>query len=245
MPRSATSAVDKALDLVETIAQADRPLRLSEVAEAVGLHRATAYRVLLDLVRRGWVLRTDEHYLPGAAVLRLSRSAFSHSLVALCHPVLEELAGQTGMMVNLQILESDRARVIDVVRPPRLEMISHLHGESLPVHRFAGPLALVASLEPGARAAYLAPAEADGYPLADLAAELEQVQRNGFALERGRHDRLIASMSRAVTSAKGVPLCALTIVGPSTEFAEPLLSHLQDHLSSAVLRLESLFRSAP
>lgn len=245
MPRSATSAVDKALDLVETIAQADRPLRLSEVAEAVGLHRATAYRVLLDLVRRGWVLRTGEHYLPGSAVLRLSRAALANSLVALCHPVLEELAAQSEMMVNLQILEADRARVIDVVRPARLEMISHLLGESLPVHRFAGPLALVAALGPEGRAAYLAPAEADGYPLADLAAELEQVQRTGFALERGRHDRLIASMSRAVTSAKGVPLCALTIVGPSAEFTRPRLVELRDRLSMAVLRLESLFRSTP
>src|SRR5690348_16589684 len=103
MPRSATSAVDKALDLVEAVARADRPLRLTEIADAVDMHRATAYRVLADLVRRGWILRTGDHYLPGAAVLALSRAATQNSLVVLCRPVLEELSERTGMMVNLQV----------------------------------------------------------------------------------------------------------------------------------------------
>jgi len=239
VPRSATSAVDKALDLVEAVARADRPLRLSEIAEAAGMHRATAYRVLLDLVRRGWVLRTGEHYLPGAAVLSLSRAATEHSLTALCRPVLAELAAQTDLMANLQVLESDHARVVDVVRPPRLEMITDLRGTLLPVHRFAGPLALVARLDPPAREPYLAVAEAAGHPMTELLAEIERVRRTGFALERGRHDKVIASMSTAVTTSGGVPLCALTLVGPDAEFAQQRVKQLRSALAEAADRVES------
>ena len=50
-------------------------------------------------------------------------------------------------MVNLQVLGPDRSRVIDVVRPERLEMISDLRGEvaaRAPVRR---PPALVALLD--------------------------------------------------------------------------------------------------
>lgn len=241
MPRSATSAVDKALDLVEAVARADRPLRLSEVAEAVGMHRATAYRVLLDLVRRGWVLRTGEHYLPGTAILTLSQAAAANSVAALGRPVLEHLVDQTGLMANLQVLESDHARVIEVVRPPRLEMISDLRGALLPVHRFAGPLALVAQLEPEARKPYLAVASAAGYPVKELLAELETVRRNGFALERGRHDKVIASMSQAVAA----PLCAVTIVGPDAEFSPSRLPRLRRALTEAADSLHALFASPP
>lgn len=236
LPRSsgsANSAVDKALDLIEAVLRAERPLRLSELAEASGLHRATAYRVLIDLVRRGWVLRHEDHYLPGPALLQLSPTAATDSLVALARPALEALSVRTDMMVNLQVLTADRSRVVDVVRPPRLEMITHLRGELLPVHRFAGPLALVAMLEPDARAPYLRPAEEAGHPLTGvegLLAELTRVETDGYALERGRNEALIASLSRAVPSARGLPLCALTIVGLDAEFDEPRLGHLKQQL---------------
>ncbi|GAB4054437.1 IclR family transcriptional regulator [Catellatospora paridis] len=243
MPRSASSAVDKALDLIEAVARADRPLRLGELAQAVGLHRATAYRVLVDLVRRGWVQRAGEHYLPGSAALQVSRAAATRSLAALCRPVLEGLAERTGMMVNLQVLEADRSRVIDVVRPPRLEMISDLRDEALPVHRFAGPLALVAQLDEQARAPYLAVAQAAGHPLdgsGGLLADLARVRGTGFAIEHGRNDKVIGSMSRAVLAPGGAPLCAVTLVGPDAEFGEPRLSELERVLTDAAATLAAV-----
>jgi len=243
MPRSATSAVDKALDLVEAVAGSERPLRLSELADIAGLHRATAYRVLLDLVRRGWVLRAGEHYLPGTAVLQLSQAAVAHSLAALCRPVLQALAGRTTMMVNLQVLGTARSRVIDVVRPERLQMISHLLGESLPIHRFAGPLALVAMLDEQDRAPFLAVAEEAGYPITGpggLRAEIARVREEGFAVERGRNDKVIASVSRAVTSPTGTPICALTLVGPDAEFGEDRLGELKERLADATAELRAV-----
>ncbi|WP_063774275.1 IclR family transcriptional regulator [Streptacidiphilus rugosus] len=245
MPASATSAVDKALDLIETVAGSDRPLRLTEIAERLGMHRATAYRVLQDLVRRGWVLRLGDHYLPGTAILRLSGAAAVNSLTGVARPVLEALAAETGMMVNLQVPAEDRARVVDVVRPDRLAMISDLRDELLPVHRFAGPLALVAALDPEARAPYLRPAMAEGHPLTGpdgLLADLDRTARTGFAVQRGRNQQLIASVSRAVTTTGSTagstaPVCALTLVGPVAEFDGEGLTTLEDHLRAAVDRL--------
>lgn len=241
MPGTASSAVGKALDLIEVIARSDRPLRLSELAGEVGLHRATAYRVLVDLVRRGWVLRVGDHYLPGTVVLQLSQAAATRSLVAVARPVLAALCEQTGMMVNLQVLAADQSRVIDVVRPQRLAMISHLRDELLPVHKFAGPLVLVAMLGADARRPYLRLALQAGYPLDGsdgLLADIERAERTGFALERGRNEKLIASVSRAVPAAKGPPVCALTLVGPDAEFEEPRLSQLKAQLAAATAELQ-------
>ncbi|WP_377272816.1 IclR family transcriptional regulator [Peterkaempfera sp. SMS 1(5)a] len=233
--------MDKALDLIEAVARSDRPVRLSELAEEVGLHRATAYRVLLDLVRRGWVLRAGDHYLPGTVALQLSHASATRSLAAVARPVLEDLSARTGMMVNLQVLESDRSRVIDVVRPSRLEMISDLRDSMLPVHRFAGPLALVAALAPEARGPYLRQAQEAGHTLTGddpLPADIAQAERTGYALERGRNEKLIASISRAVTSAKGTPICALTVVGPDAEFEEPQLTEVARALHEATAELQ-------
>jgi IclR family transcriptional regulator, acetate operon repressor len=231
MPRSANSAVDKALDLVEIVAWAEHPLRLSELAEATGLHRPTALRVLGDLVRRGWVQRINDHYLPGPAVLRLPHRP--DALTALARPLLEHLSLTSGMMVNLQVLEADRSRVVYVVRPDRLEMISHLLGETLPVHRYAGPQALVAALPATARHPYLRVAQEDGHPRDLLEKALSEVERTGRALER---NGMVGSLARAVTG----PVCALTLVGPASEYTSATIPVLDDALACAVTALESL-----
>ncbi|MGW3246295.1 IclR family transcriptional regulator [Streptomyces sp. NPDC001070] len=246
MPEAPRTAVDKALDLIEAVTRAPHPVRLTDLAGEVGLHRATAYRILLDLVRRGWVLRAGDRYLPGTAVLRMSAAAAGNSLTALARPVLQELSDRTGMMVNLQVLEADRARVIDVVRPERLAMISHLRGEALPAHRFAGPVALVAALDPAARAPYLRPAEADGYPLDGddgLLADIALAESTGVAVERGRNEKLVASISRAVTPGPGAPVCALTVVGPDAEFDEPRLAGVERLLREATGELQRVLTS--
>ncbi|MER5197391.1 IclR family transcriptional regulator [Streptomyces sp. NPDC002755] len=237
------TAVDKALDLVEAVARAPRPPRLTDLADEVGLHRATAYRVLVDLVRRGWVLRVDDRYLPGTAVLRLSARAAHNSLTSLARPVLEGLSARTGMMVNLQVLENDGSRVVDVIRPDRLAMISTLRDEALPVHRFAGPLALVAALPPEARGPYLAVAREVGHPLngeSGLLADLERTAADGFAVEHGRNEQFVASLSRAVVPVPGAPVCAVTVVGPDAEIDEPRMLRLREELASAVDTLSRL-----
>ncbi|SEG26302.1 transcriptional regulator, IclR family [Actinacidiphila yanglinensis] len=236
MPASGNSAVDKALDLVEAVARSDRPLRLSEVADPLGLQRPTAHRVLADLVRRGWIMRIGDRYLPGTVVLQLSRATAAHSLVGIARPVLERLSAATSMMVNLQVPEEDRSRVVDVVRPERLEMISDLRDGLLPVHRFAGPLALVAAMDERARAPYLAAAVAAGHPLEGpdgLLADLDRAARTGWGVQIGRTQRMVASLSRAVHAPDGRPPCALTLVGPAPEFEEPNLLRLQGELRSA------------
>jgi IclR family transcriptional regulator, acetate operon repressor len=235
MPRSANSAVDKALDLVEIVACAEHPLRLSELADAAAPHRPTALRVLGDLVRRGWVQRIDDHYLPGPAVLRLPRRP--DALAALARPLLERLSLTSGMMVNLQVLETDRSRVIDVVRPDRLDMISHLLGETLPVHRYAGPQALVAALPAAARRPYLRVATEDGHPSDLLEKTLAEVERTGRALER---NRLVVSLARAVPG----PVCALTLVGPASEYSSTTIPVLDNALACAIADLQALLAPA-
>jgi DNA-binding IclR family transcriptional regulator len=230
--RPTSSAVDKALDLIEVIARGDRPLRLTDLANEVGMHRATAYRVLADLVTRGWVLRAGDRYLPGSAVLQLSRAATEGSLVELTRSILQRLSEETSMMINLQVLERRASRVIHVVRPRRLEMLADLHGESLPAHRYAGPLALVSALPPEARKPYLEFAAEAGYN--DLSADIDRTIAQGYALERGRHEAIIASISRAVVSSRGLPICAVTVVGRDAEFEGAALIGIEVSLRAAV-----------
>ena len=107
---------------------------------------------------------------------------------------MTSLAAETDLMVNLQVLEAEGTRVVEVVQPERLLMIAHLRDQLLTLDRFAGPMSLVAALEPEARRPYLRRV-ADVDTLLD---ELDRTAADGFAFESGRHQQLIASLSRAV-----------------------------------------------
>jgi DNA-binding IclR family transcriptional regulator len=232
------------LDLIEVISRGDGPLRLTDLANEVSLHRATAYRVLADLVARGWVLRAEDKYLPGSAVLQLSRAAAEGSLVELTRDTLQSLSDDTSMMVNLQVLEPRGARVIHVIRPRRLEMLADLFGNLLPAHRYAGPLALVAALPERGRDPYLKLAVEDDYH--DLGADIQRTIEMGYAAERGRHDAIIASISGAVVSSHGQPICAVTIVGRDVEFDGAALTSLVTSLHDATRSIYGcLNRTAP
>jgi len=244
MAASQQSAVDKALDLLDAIARSSTPLKLSELAEQVGMLRPTAHRVLAELVGRGWVFRYDGRYLPGAAFLQLSTDAAANSLAAICQPTLLALSETTGMMTNLQVLEKDGSRVIAAERPDRFRMVTRMVGDLLPPHRFAGALALTAALDDTAIAPYLAIVDQTGYPMGGtdgFLADVRQTRETGFALVRQRSQEIVSSVSRAIAPRKGSPLCALTVIAFSTDFDDDAaLDRVKASLLAAATEVELL-----
>lgn len=247
MSPSAPSAVDKALDLLEAIARASSPLKLSELAEEVGMLRPTAHRVLAELVRRGWVFRYDGRYLPGSALLQLANDAAANSIAALCEPSLVSLSEKTGMMTNLQVLEKDGSRIIAAERPERFKMITRMMGDLLSPHRFAGALALTAALDDAALAPYLAIVEQTGYPIdgpGGFLADLAETRRTGYAVLHQRSQEIVGSISIAIVPRKGSPLCALTVIGFAAELADAgTLESIKVELAAHASEVEDLLTS--
>jgi IclR family acetate operon transcriptional repressor len=243
MTASSQSAVDKALDLLEAIARAKNPLKLSELAEEVGMLRPTAHRVLADLVGRGWVFRYNGRYLPGAAILQLSHEAASQSLAALCEPILVSLSASTNMMTNLQVLEKNGSRIIAAERPERLKMITRMVGDLIPPHRFAGALALTASLDDVSIRPYLSIVEQTGHPLQGehgFLADIAETRASGFAVIRQRSQDILGSISRAVVPRQGSPLCAVTVIGFNSDFDEETVVQIKAQLTDAAAGIAKL-----
>lgn len=229
MPEGGSTAVAKALDLIAAVAAADGPLRLHDVAARTGLHRATVHRIAADVVQQGWLVREGNGYSPGPVLQRLARRTHTPAALArLTRPTLVELITVTGMMANVQMLEPDGSRLLDVVRPERYSMIADLRGELLPAHRSAGGLALVAHLPENHLQHYLDLAVKDGMTLSGdsgLLARLAEIRASGFSVSSGQLNSIISSISRPVRrrggtrpdSARHEALCCLTVVGLTTE----------------------------
>ncbi|MCB1487188.1 MAG: IclR family transcriptional regulator [Bauldia sp.] len=100
----------KAIDILELIEGAERPLPLGAIAERVGMGKPAAHRLLQVLVARGYVEQDPEtqNYL---ATLRMAIIGFGHlaatGMREVTLPELHRLATESGELVRLAVVENE------------------------------------------------------------------------------------------------------------------------------------------
>lgn len=104
---------DQMLSVLERIAE-DGPVSSASLAQACGLNRTVAYRLVTTLAKRGYIQRTAQGYVLGPKVHHLGRLA-APGVTAIAHPVMEALSAKCRETVVLHVKERDEAVVADQV----------------------------------------------------------------------------------------------------------------------------------
>ena len=118
-------SIDRALGLLELLAQSHHGLTLAEVAERMGIPRSSAHTILLSLERREWLRRSgrNRRYLFGPKLFSLaSRALGGMSLRESAAPALKTLLQETGLSVHMAILEEDQAVLVEQYAPPQTRL---------------------------------------------------------------------------------------------------------------------------
>lgn len=142
-----TDSADRVVDVLEALANAPDGLRVAEIGRAVGVHKATASRLLGTLARRGIVerVRATGRYRPGANLARLARIASSGThLIDQARPVLDALAERTRETTNLAVLDDTEVLYIDQVTAPRGIVAGNWVGRRSPAHSSSSGKVLLA-----------------------------------------------------------------------------------------------------
>ncbi|MBC7375294.1 MAG: IclR family transcriptional regulator [Frankiales bacterium] len=142
-PGATVQSVDRALLLLELLAQAGGRLPITELAQRSDLSLATAHRLLASLSVRGYVRQdADRRYALGTALLPLGDAA-TRLLSSWAIPFLAQLAEQCGETANLAVLEDDH--VIYVAQAPgrhRMRMFTEVGRRVLPHSTAVGKVLL-------------------------------------------------------------------------------------------------------
>src|SRR5919201_6894677 len=101
-PPQRIQAVDRAAALLKAVAASAHPASAQELAEACGLNRSTAWRLLATLEQHGLVERdaVTQRYGVGYALLGIAAAADHDPLTRRARPALEQLARETGETVG-------------------------------------------------------------------------------------------------------------------------------------------------
>ena len=92
------------LTLLTSFEDSRPELSVTEIAEALGVHKSTASRLAAALERTGFLARSGKRYRLGVEIIRLGTLALrSSDLVATMQPAMEKLSQLTGETINLAV----------------------------------------------------------------------------------------------------------------------------------------------
>jgi IclR family transcriptional regulator, acetate operon repressor len=221
--KTRSSALEKALAVLEAILQQPQAVGLPDLAARLGLPRQTAHRLLTQLERTGLVVRdpSRERYSVGPWLSQLAFGTLrSLNQAAPIRSILQDLVDDIGETCNIGVLDG-----LEYLYLQRIECHwpLRLHteiGSRMGAHMISGGKVLLAHLDPKLRHRLLRSRKLKASTshtltrVAELEAELAQIRTRGFALNNQERIDGIVGAAVPVVDQNGLVLAAVGMQGP-------------------------------
>jgi len=204
-------------------------LSLSELAERVGLPKATVHRLAGSLVTMGFMAHGDDGgYSLGLKLSELGALARANlDVVTACASALDELLARTEETVLLATVDWDTLEltVVDGRMSPQTLSVVPAPGERMPLPPGALCKALLLGLDPVETDRVLAKLQlpaltsASQTDPAQLAEEVAEARALGYAVSEDEYVLGVSGIGIPVVFERGRPRAAISIVGPTPRIA--------------------------
>ncbi|MCA6116285.1 IclR family transcriptional regulator [Bradyrhizobium sp. WSM 1738] len=232
---SGVQSVDRALSIIETLAEDDEGYRLSDLAIRTGLSTSTVHRLLATLENRRFVQfdRTESKWHVGARCFTVGATfARRRNFAAQAIPYLRKLRDLTRETANLAVVDDEF--IIVLTRMESREIMRSLT-------KLGGRVAMVAS---GVGKAVLATYSNEdvsaiirhhGMPRlteksivrpSDLFKELEKIRRQGYAVDDEEACMGLRCVAAVVYNDCAEPLAAISVSGMTGRLTDERLPQL-------------------
>ena len=224
--------LDRGLQVLEVLARADKDLTISEIAEALNVHRTIGHRLVSTLEQRDLVSRSAEgRYRLGAGLIRLA-GAINRELRAIARPLLTELSLETDETVGLAVLARTDVVFIDGHESSKALRVVTRTGLAYPAHSTSVGKAILATLDdeavsalfPGTRLQKVGPKTVDSR--AQLLGQLAAIRERGYATNIEEAEDGVASVAAAIVDRHGTTRAAVSVAAPLDRFTTSIIPRL-------------------
>lgn len=234
---SPSNAVERALAILEAIAQRGEGMTNSEINRKLGIPKSSASYILRALEQRGYLRREPgtRRYRLGLKVLNLGRGVtIGLDLREVALPLLRQLVERCQLTAHLAILDRGEAVYIEKVEAPGFIKMNTWVGRRLDVHSTAVGKALVAHLPPdqveeivrerGLRR--LTPRTITAR--AELMRELERVRERGYAVDDEENSLGVRCVAAPVFDRRGKVIAAVGVSGTVSQIERASLPRIAE-----------------
>jgi IclR family acetate operon transcriptional repressor len=247
--RHSIQSVDRALYLLETIAEAGGETTLTDLSNRTGLNISTCHHLLATLIQRGFVAKIPGRrlYALGTRIVYLSHACLQVDLPRRADPYLERINEATGETVHLATPQGDSVVMLAVkearhavrVDTGRIGRIEAPHATSLGKAIFA----------------WLPESDLDRFFVNGMKRctehtitdpksfheEMCKVRREGYAFDREEHLPGVICIGAAIRDQAGTVIGAISASTPLMRATDEHLALMREQITSAAHALSAQF----
>jgi DNA-binding IclR family transcriptional regulator len=215
-------AIERATQVLSSFDSEHAVQGVSEIAQATGLHKATAHRIIMTLLNSGFLERTadGEKFRLGLRMVELGLGALRRLDVRrAAYPYMQKLVDDFEEICTLGVFDRGQVLYIEVVHSEHSLTIAARVGRYLPAHCTASGKVLLAFLppevvEPLLNGALTAHTEKTITSPDRLREELNAVRQRGYAVADEELEVGIWAMSAPIRDIDGNVIAAMSIPFP-------------------------------
>lgn len=235
-------AIERAMAILNAFSLEEPELRVSELADRLGLHKSTVHRFLVNLEAAGMIERNTRtgRYRLGLRIFELGGLVMHRmDLWDEALPFLEGLVRDTGETGHLAILDGGEAIYVERVEARRPLRVPSAVGRGYPAHATNLGKVLLAHLDPRDLQRVVSEHGLAGFTSntitdADqLDAELTVIRERGYAVDNEEYDEGLRCIGAPVWDHTGRVIAAIGIGGPVTRVTPGRIAELADVVMAA------------
>jgi len=239
MAEKNVQTLDRSLDILEVLSQAEEPLGVTEIGNRVGLHKSTVHRILQTLAYRGYVEKEKDRdrYQLGIKIVELGIKFFDDLQIRkVAEPFLSDLAKEFDEVVHLVLSDEGEIVYLDKMEGSQVISMRSRVGRRAPMHCTAVGKAILASLsEEEARHILLT----KGMPqltqktktsVEEILQEFPDIRRQKVALDNEENELGIICLGTPVFDYSGRPIGGVSVSGPASRMHEKGLEQIAEAL---------------
>jgi DNA-binding IclR family transcriptional regulator len=217
-------AVERALVILKSFDDHHPERGVSEIAEVVGLHKATTHRILATLMNYGFIERSPDglKYRLGLELVDLGFKVTRRmDLRREALPYLKNLAIEINEAVDLSIWDQAQVLYIEMIQSNHALTVSAAVGQRLPAYCTASGKLFLAALPQEELSAYLKmPRQSftsntfiESPQILNL---LQQVMDKGYAIDNEEFEYGVSAVAAPVFNQQNQVIAAVSIPGPAS-----------------------------
>jgi DNA-binding IclR family transcriptional regulator len=219
--------VRRALRILDLLAQSDHGLRLTDIAESLGLPKSSTSLVLGAMVELGWVERDPQtqSYLLGIRAWQAGQAYVrARSLVERAQPVMDRVRDRLKETVRLAVLDGHENVYIGISEGGQALALDTRIGTRLPAHATGLGKALLAGLPPDEVRRRFEGFEFVAYTrntitgIDQLLETLDQVRRQGWAEDHEEYVLGVRCVAVPIRDHHGDVVAAMSVSVPTIRF---------------------------
>lgn len=234
-PFERLTSVDNALRLLHLLRDRGH-LSVAEAAEALGVARSTAHRMLSTLTYRDFAVQAQDHrYLAGPAMEMPPGGASAVlELRTRLLPILRTVVAETGETATASIRIGTRVRFIAAIESSTTPRIWDQEGTVLPAHTTSGGKAILATLPDNQLEDLYSRSSFHEDDWHRIHRGLVGVRKRGYAINHGEAESGVSAVGIPISGSDGtIAVAALSVAMTSDRFDVNSAESLADLMHSA------------